>query len=123
MSYGPPNQPPPNFGQPPQQAGVPGPSKPSVQSKLLAPTGARSRNSLIVGAGAALLGVLLIVFSFLTWLSLNASMSHSLAGAGDMTMDINMTVNGVGSDSTDLDVSLPGGIPASVADEIQANAD
>lgn len=122
MTYGPPNQPPPNFGQQPPVPGF-GQAKPSVQQALLAPTAPPNQKSLIVGIAAAVVGLLLIVFSFLNWLSVNVTQSESVAGMGDLSVTMDLSVNGVGSYSTDVDVNLPSGVPDSVASEIRKGAD
>lgn len=125
MTYGPPN---PQYpaGPNPQQPGPPpfgaAQVKASPAQAILAPTAAPNQKSLIVGAAAAVAGLLIIVCGFLNWLSLTASFSESIPGAGDMSMEIEMSVNGVGSHSASIDVSLPDSIPSSTKDEIEANA-
>ncbi|MCF8588522.1 hypothetical protein [Gordonia liuliyuniae] len=127
MTYGPPNQLPPNFGQQPPFPGAPVTAgqngKPSVQRAILAPTAAPNKKSLLVGVGAAVVGALLIIFSFLNWLSVNVSSSQSIPGAGTMSMNMELSVNGVGSYATDVDVDLPDGIPDSIADDVRTSAD
>ena len=119
MSYGPPNQPPPNIG-PPSFGPAP---KPSLQSRLLAPTAAPNKKTLMVGLGAVVVGVLLIVFSFLTWLSLSATISEPIPGAGEMKVNVEMSVTGVGVDSSDVDISMPDGVPDGLIDESQIDPD
>ncbi|WOC12810.1 hypothetical protein [Gordonia sp. MP11Mi] len=127
MTYGPPNQPPPNFGQQPPFPGAPATAgqngQLSVQRAILAPTAAPNQKSLLVGVGAAVVGALLIIFSFLNWLSVNVSSSQSIPGTGTMSMNMELSINGVGSYATDVDVDLPGGMPDSIADEVRKSAD
>ena len=124
MTYGPPN---PQYpaGPNPQQPGPPpfgvAPVKASPVQAILAPTAAPNQKSLIVGAAAAVIGLLLVVFSFLTWASISVNQSNSLGGES-MTVKIEMSISGLGDADVSTDVDLPGSLPDSVKDEILKSA-
>ncbi len=119
MTYGPPNQPP--AGQYPQQPFSPGAAKQSPSQAILAPTAAPNQKSLIVGAAVAVLGLLLIVFSFLNWTTISMEQSQSLGGES-MSIKVEMSINGLGNSDVSTDVSLPSSVPDSVKNEITSSA-
>ncbi|WP_341267901.1 hypothetical protein [Gordonia malaquae] len=124
MTYGPPNPQYPS-GPNPQQPGPPpfgaAPAKASAAQAILAPTAAPNQKSLIVGAVAAVIGLLLVVFSFLTWASISVDQSTSLGG-DSMSVKIEMSISGLGNADVSTDVNLPGSLPDSVKDEILRSA-
>lgn len=116
--YGQPNhgQQQPNAGQ--QPYGQPGPfgSAPapasasgsgSVASRLTATRSGRPTPTLIIGAGLAVLGLVMVAFSFLTWATAELQLNQSIPGAGAITGSVSSSVTGLGSVSTsnDIDVS------------------
>ncbi|WP_143965298.1 hypothetical protein [Gordonia zhaorongruii] len=116
MTYGPPNSTP----SEPNQARVPtahdSSAQPPALQRLLAPTAAPNLKSLLIGAVIALVGLLLIVFGFLNWLSYSATKS---LGPVDASVALDLSVSGVGNPTADTEVRLPDAIPAVVRDGME----
>ncbi|WLP89675.1 hypothetical protein [Gordonia sp. NB41Y] len=104
--------------------GTPGPGAPvtpsggSVMSRLGADRPSRPQQTMIAGGVLALLGVILVIFSCVTWASVSQSQTIP-GGLGTITSSV--TVSGLGS--VDAEVSgLPQGIPGLDQDALDAAA-
>lgn len=93
------------FGSPPAPAPASGSG--SVVSRLTATRSGRPTPTLIIGAGLAVLGLVMVAFSFLTWATAELHLNQSIPGAGAITGSVSSSVTGLGSVSTsnDIDVS------------------
>ncbi|WP_244332285.1 hypothetical protein [Gordonia polyisoprenivorans] len=93
------------FGSP--AAPAPASGSGSVASRLTATRSGRPTPTLIIGAGLAVLGLVMVAFSFLTWATAELQLNQSIPGAGAITGSVSSSVTGLGSVSTsnDIDVS------------------
>lgn len=110
------------YGQqfPPQPPSTPPQRSGGAQQALLAPTAPPNQIRLIAGIGVAVAGLLLIAFAFLNWLTISVHESESIMG-NEMSVNMEMTINGVGSHDAQIDMNLPSSIPTSIREQIEAN--
>ncbi|MGI6798225.1 hypothetical protein [Gordonia sihwensis] len=112
------------FGQQPFQPPQPPPAQPaSPVAALLAPTAPPSSTRTIVGAVAAVGALVLIVCSFLAWVSGSAKSEQSL-GTARIAVGMDFTVTGMGSGDASLYViEAPDIARAAMENQISAQED